>query len=724
MLLCMADVSGLVPGPWSDRELPPEERAQALRKAMTLEEKLLLFHGPPAGGQCRDRPECAYVGNVAPVPRLGIPPINMQDGPQGFRNKINEATSTAWPSGMAMAATWDEAAVFSWGANMGREFHAKGANVQLGPGVCLARVPLNGRNFEYLSGEDPYLGYRLAQPAVRGIQSQKVVANAKHWVLNNQETNRQGVSAEADERTRFEMYYPPFEGAIEAGVGSYMCGYNKINGEWSCENPTTLSDLKRTLGFKGYVMSDWGATHSTSLGQGLDMEMPHEDFMNASAINAQLGAGILNMSAVDDAVDRILWSMFSVGVMDEPKETWDWKNLGINVTTPASMAAARHLSALSTVLLKNEGGALPLEESGTIALFGFVDEGAIFGGDGSGRVVPSKAVSPAEGVREAVGNRAKVLVDAGTDIPKAAVLAKTADRAVVFVGTLSTEGHDRESLSLDVGCESKNLASQCSGNAHEQNKLIEAIAEANPRTIVVASVPGAVLMPWADKVAGILTNFMPGQEAGNAIADVLFGKVNPSAKLPITMPNVANELNFSQAQWPGVPSRTMPEKVFYFEKLLVGYRYYDAHDIKFTTGFPFGHGLSYTSFSYSDLAMQGQVLSFSVKNDGPVAGAEVAQLYLGFPNDAGEPLKQLKGFNKTRILGPGEIAPVSMFLRARDMSYWSSQTHRWVMSVGTYQVFVGSSSRDIRLHGSFQVGPSGEIAHFLNAEARETTLVV
>merc|ERR1719454_2725400 len=282
---------------------------------MTLDEKLLMLHGPPTGPCCQcQNASCAYVGNVAPVPRLGIPPITMNDGPQGFRDNNNPETTTAWPSGLTMAASWDMHALYEWGAGMGKEFYGKGSNVQLGPGVCVARVPRNGRNFEYLSGEDPFLGYTLVQPVIRGIQSQKVVANAKHYILNNQETNRQGVSAEAEERTRFEMYYPPFEGAIEADVGSFMCGYNKINGDWSCENPVTLKhDLKEVMGFNGYVMSDWGATHSTSLMRGLDMEMPSANYMNPELIKPAMDAGIITEDAIDEAVTRILRPMFSVG---------------------------------------------------------------------------------------------------------------------------------------------------------------------------------------------------------------------------------------------------------------------------------------------------------------------------------------------------------------------------------------------------------------------------
>jgi beta-glucosidase len=574
--------------------------------------------------------------------------------------------------------------------------------VQLGPGLCLARIPQNGRNFEYLSGEDPFLGYTLVKPAVQGIQSQKVVANAKHWILNDQETNRMAVSAEADERTRFEMYYPPFEGAIEADVGSFMCSYNKINGDWSCENPVTLKhDLKEKLGFKGYVMSDWGATHSTSLMRGLDMEMPQANFMNAELIKPAMEAGTITESAIDDAVMRILRPMFAVGVMDEPASAWDWKKLQSNVTSAASVASARHLSAISTVLLKNDDGVLPIPQNKRIAVIGFGGDNTVVGGGGSGSVVPSAVTTPLAGILAAAGPDAEIVYDDGATA-SALVAAEKADYAIVFAATLSSEGSDRKSLSLDDGCDG------CQGNAHGQNLLISMVARANSKTIVVLSVPGAVVMPWSNDVPAILTNFMPGQEAGNAIADIVFGNVNPSGKLPLTFPNTENDMQIAQGQWPGLPDANSPTYAYYTEKLLVGYRFYDEHNISFSHGFPFGHGLSYTAFEYSELHIERVPYSqpsshrvfFNVKNSGKVPGSEVAQLYLGFPSSAGEPPRQLKGFYKTKILKPGETEKVRLSLRPRDLSIWNSTTHSWSMVPGRFTVSVGSSSRDLRLHAT------------------------
>ena len=694
---------GLIPGPWSSTSLPPKQRAAALAAAMTLDEQLSLLHGPASGPsvQCADSAACAYVGNVNPIARLGVPPITMNDGPQGFRATSQmKGTSTAWPSGLTMAASWDVEMMHEWGVGMGKEFYAKGSNVQLGPGLCLARIPRNGRNFEYLSGEDPYLGYRLSQPAIAGIQSQKVVANAKHWVLNNQETNRGSVDELASERVRFEMYYPPFKGAIKAGVGSFMCSYNKINGNWSCENPTTLAhDLKEKLGFEGYVMSDWGATHSTSINAGLDVEMPAAAHMNGSTVAALVKSGKVSKAKVVDSVVRILTPMFAVGVMDEPVSAWDWKKLKNNATSEASVASARKLSAASTVLLKNVGGVLPLPSGGRIAVLGYAaHDNTVVHAGGSGSVEPSYVAAPLDGIKAAAGPHATILYDSGIpNATTAAALAATADVAIVFVQTLSGEGADREGLTLDVGC--------AGAGCDHQNALVEAVAAANKKTIVVMTVPGAVLTPWREKVAGLLTNFMPGQQAGNAIADVLFGKVNPSARLPLTFPSYENETALSPHQWPGWPDPKHPTYANYSEGLLVGYRFYDAHQV--APAFPFGHGLSYTEFAYSELVVDAasHTVSFTLTNTGKLAGAEVAQLYLAFPKAAGEPPKVLRRFLKTATLKPGAHAKISFdpLVAKEDMSIWSESKHDWEVVKGKYGVMVGASSADIRLRGSMEV---------------------
>eukprot|EP00927_Polykrikos_kofoidii_P055469 TRINITY_DN49719_c0_g1_i1.p1 TRINITY_DN49719_c0_g1~~TRINITY_DN49719_c0_g1_i1.p1 ORF type:complete len:762 (+),score=86.87 TRINITY_DN49719_c0_g1_i1:206-2287(+) len=678
-----------------------------------------MLHGPTS---CVDFTTCfnktnAYVGVIPGNKRLGIPPLNMNDGPQGFRDLHIPGSSTAYPSVLTMAASWDRQLVRDWGAALGREFYDKGANVLLGPGVEVIRVPQNGRNFEYLSGEDPVLGDGLVEYAIRGIQSQKVMACAKHWFLNHQETNRghtayfyngtdtKGESSETDERTLFELYLPPFQSAIRAGVASIMCSYNRVGGAWSCDNKDTLMGLLKTrLGFPGFVVSDWGATHATSIMRGLDMEMPGAFWMNSAKIKKGLESGSIATTAVDDSVYRILRSMFDAGVMDEPRSAWNARKVSRNVSSARAMELARQFSAGSTVLLKNSIGLLPLPSTNvSVALIGFADVNAVLAASGSGSVVPSSIVSPLEGVRTSLGEGTRVNFVNGTNIDAAQALAHQSDIALVFVGTISSEGRDRSSLSLDVGCElaqgvdtgsAVGPSKQCLGNAHHQNELVRRVAEANPKTVVVASVPGAVVMPWVAEVSAILTNFMPGQAAGNAIADVLFGRVNPSGKLPITFPNKDNETQLTPEQFPGVAGRTR-----YTEKLDIGYRYYDRHDITFTTGFPFGHGLSYTTFAYENLIIDGMRVSFTVTNSGSVAGAEVAQLYLGFPPSAGEPPSVLKAFEKTRILAAGEAFVITFHLAPKDLSLWDVQRHDWAGVSGRFEVMVGSSSRDIRLRG-------------------------
>jgi len=349
------------------------------------------------------------------------------------------------------------------------------------------------------------------------------------------------------------------------------------------------------------------------------------------------------------------------------------------------------------VLLKNDAGTLPLPQDSNIAVIGLADDQAITHGGGSGQVVPSYVASPLESIKAAAGKKATVRFHDGKDVSAAASVAKGADFVVIFVGTVCHEGSDRISLSLDDGSPVVR---------NNQNALITEVAKANSKTIVVASVPGAILMPWSPHVSAILTNFMPGQQVGNAVADVLFGAVNPSGKLPLTFPNIENETAMTPAQWPGIKGNLA--YAFYTEKLLVGYRYYEAHNVQFTTGFPFGHGLSYTTFKYADLGIKSdsedshiKQVSFSVENTGKVPGAEVAQLYLRFPSSAGEPFFQLKGFHKTRILHAGEKERIVLKLSPRDMSIWDSKVHTWSTVPGTFQLGIGSSSRDFRLTSSF-----------------------
>lgn len=519
---------------------------------------------------------------------------------------------------------------------MGDEFYRKGANIQLGPGMCIARNPRNGRNFEYAAGEDPFLGYTMVGPIVAGIQSQGVIANAKHFVNNNQETNRSSFTANVDERTQFEMYYPPFEGAVDAGVGSIMCSYNKecIDcptskiGKWSCENPDSLQrDLKGRIGFKGWIMSDWGGTHSASINSGLDQEMPGPGHMSTSNLMRMVQSGEVPMSKVNDSAIRIMWPFFKVGLFDKANNNTN----NTNVTTQEHTILARKLSAEATVLLKNNG-ILPLQKSiKKIAVIGGQASSPIVHGGGSGWVGPSYVATPLNSMR----NRFKIPYadkdcnsdgycihyNNGSDTKAAGTLAAQSDAAIIFVGISSSEGFDRPNLGLG-----------------DQDKLIQEVAKAaGKKTVVVAVTTGAFLTPWRDDVAAVLTPFMPGQEYGNAITDVLFGVVNPGGKLPITFPTKENEMEMTSHQYPGVNDISV-----YSEKLEVGYRWYDAH--KVNPAFPFGHGLSYTKFDFSGLKISGRTVTCNVKNSGKMDGNEAVQLYLEFPSSAGEPPKQSRAF--------------------------------------------------------------------------------
>jgi len=730
-----------------DITVDPRERAKMICGNMTLDEKVTLLHGSGWGAD-------VYVGKVPAIDRLKIPAMNLNDGPQGFRcnglGKCPGGTSTCFPSGITMAATWDIEAMKDWGVAMGKEFYGKGANVQLGPGLCLARVPKNGRNFEYISGEDPYLGYKLVQPVVKGIQSQKVVANAKHYVLNNQETQRGSVSVVVDERTLFEMYLPPFKGAIDAGVGSFMCSYNKINGVYSCEQNSTLhTDLKERLGFEGWVMSDWRATHSTSIKQGLDQEMPEGNYFGDSLKN-MVKSGAVSQAILDDSVIRVLFPMIQLGIFDDSNHN----DINTNVSTAESMAVARSLAERSAILLKNDHHLLPINKTHLrkIAIIGGDAKNPTVHGEGSGKVNPSYLPTPYNSITSRftptknncsdghfevgidyfgdnvgsdsgsgpadcctkcaalkdcnyfsfkkpngmcyfkVSNAGRQVnpdivsggcyaspvtvyysADAGGD---AADQAASSDLAIVFVSTSSGEGSDRQSLSYGSG-----------------DDMIKKIAGVQNNTVVIAVAPGAVLMPWVDKVASIIFSLMPGQMFADGLASLLLGDVSPSGKLPITLPNIENEQKFTPSQYPGVNG-----EVKYSEGLFVGYRWYDQNDVK--PRFPFGHGLSYTSFSYTKLYANSSKVSCLIKNTGNFKAAEVVQFYLGFPLEAKEPPKVLRGFQKIE-LDLGETQQVVFPVTQNDTSIWDVTSHSWKVVKGTFKVFIGSSSRDIRLNGTF-----------------------
>jgi beta-glucosidase len=639
-----------------------QEQARRLRSQLSLDEKISLLHGTKG----------PYIGNVAALPQRGVPAIKMNDGPQGFRGP--DGTSTAWPCTLSMAATWDEDLVDQWGVAMAEEFRDKGANVWLGPGVNVARVPTNGRNFEYLSGEDPMLGSKLVAALIRGAQKQPngIIACVKHFVHNNQETERSQVNAVVDDRTHWELYMPPFEAAVAAGVLSVMCSYNRVNGDYACEQATTLNaDLKQTLGFRGFVVSDWGATHSTvkAATAGLDMEMPGDKFFGDELKEAVL-SGHVPMDVMNDMVDRVLYALIASGAIDQSSTG----SIDANVTSVHHNHLAREFAAAGIVLLKNENNILPLgRDNCNIVVIG----DTLSSGGGSGHVDGPYVISGFQGIQDKCqqgsnDSRVKYL---SMDNPDMQVVQE-ADVVVIFTSTTSSEGKDRENLSFPT----------------TELKVIDAVVSVASNMVVVGTAPGAVLFPFAENISGLLLTFMPGQEAGNAIADILFGDTNPSGKLPLTIPNVENEVEFTTEQYPGINHTAL-----YTEKLLVGYRWYNANNVQ--PKFPFGYGLSYTQFSYSSIEVTGRSIHFNLTNIGMREGSEVAQLYLSFPATTGNPPKCLKQFQKV-FLKAGDSTAVWFQLSSRDFSVWNSQLHDWEEVGGIFGISVGSSSTDLPLRAN------------------------
>ncbi|MEV0417281.1 beta-glucosidase family protein [Streptosporangium canum] len=665
-----ATAAGDDPGhPWLDPARPVAERVDRLLGAMTQDEKLNMIRGHGLALIPR--------GRVAPVPRLGIPELRMHDGPHGVSDVRGV---TAFPAPVTLAATWDTALARRFGAALGAEARGKGVNVYLAPAVDILRVPQSGRAWESF-GEDPYLASAMAGEEVAGIRGQNVIATVKHYIGNNQETDRMRVDAVIDERTLREIYYPPFEAAVDAGAGAVMCAYNKVNGPFACENPQTLTaGLKDSMGFEGWVMSDWLATRSGQKAAlaGLDQAMP-DDPLFAANLKAGIALGTFPAARLDDMVRRVLTPMFADGLFETGYGAPDR-----DVRTPEHTALARDIAVSGTVLLKNRDGILPLT-GGRIAVIGTAAHDNVeITSAGSGRVLPPYVVTPYQGLNARAGGTATYSPgDAEGALPwdvdkrlrEAADAAQRADVAVVVVGLSSQEGEDRPDLGLPGNMET----------------LIETVAAANPRTVVVLTAPAQVLMPWADRVKGVVSAFVGGQELGNALASVLYGDADPGGRLPMTFAARAADYPASTAeQFPGVGHRQV-----YSERLLVGYRHFDATAL--TPLFPFGHGLSYTSFSYDSLSISGATVRARVTNTGSRAGVAVPQLYLGFPAEAGEPPRQLRGFARLR-LAPGESATVAFRLPERAFQVWTPQG--WSTVRGDHTVEVGASSRDLPLSGT------------------------
>ena len=698
--------------PWMNPKLSSDERAAMVVKEMTLDEKINLLHGTGMKGLGPVSPlsvgSNGGAGYVVAIPRLGIPAIQMSDAAYGVRmSGENGRYSTALPSNLGSAASWDLEAAYQYGALIGRELRAQGYNMTLGGGINLTREPRNGRTFEYL-GEDPVLAGRLVGQVMTGEQAQHVLGDIKHYALNDQESGRNSVNVNISERAMRESDLLAFEiGVRDADPSAVMCSYNRLNGDYACENKYLLMDLlKKEWKFKGFVVSDWAATHSVEKASaaGLDHEEPAEIFYGAPMKKA-VESGKVPMSELDEHVRRILRSMFAAGVIDDPPV----KSV---VDVMGGMEIAQKIEEQSIVLLKNEGGQLPLDASKikSIAVIGpHADVGMISGG-GSAQVDPPGGnvilppgqgnttwqmhvwfpTSPLKSIRTKAPG-VKVQFDPGSNLTAAADLAKSSDVAIVFAYQWESEGMDLPNLSLP----------------DDQDKLIARVAAANPHTIVVLETGTAVTMPWVGQVSGVLEAWYGGSRGAEAVANVLFGDVNPSGKLPMTFPRSEADLPHREVVKPPAASESddwrkiaagLPAfQVHYDEGLKVGYKWYDAE--KKPVLFPFGYGLSYTSYAYSNLKVTPGSpvrVAFTVANTGQRAGAEIAEIYAALPPSAGEPPKRLVGWSKLR-LAPGEKRNVEVEIDPLFLSIFNVDKKGWERPAGDYGFMVGGSSQDLPL---------------------------
>jgi beta-glucosidase len=700
--------------PWMDKTLTPDQRADLVLQRMTLDEKIQLVHGTGWGVLRQGDPvpprSNLGAGYVPGIDRLGIPDINLADSAVGVRlGALQSRYATLLPSCLGLAATWSPQSAFLYGSVIGRELRDQGFNMSIGGGVDLAREPRNGRGFEY-GGEDPILAGSIVGNVAKGVQSQQVMGDIKHYAVNDQETGREILNVVLDKRSLRESDLLAFQIAIGIGQpAGVMCAYNKVNSDYSCENDYLLNRvLKKDFGFRGWVLSDWEGTHSTVKAalNGLDMEMPGDVYFGA-ALKKAVESGEVPATRLDDMVHRILRSMFAVGVIDNPP-------MPRRVVDPfRGFEESRKIAEESIVLLKNADGLLPLSTARikSIAVIGSHADVGILSGGGSaqvdapgGNAIDPKAGSsawqvpvyfpsaPLKYIREKVFN-AKVEYKDGTDPVAAADLARSSEVAVVFVNQYMSEGRDAEKLSLP----------------DNQDALVSAVAAANPRTIVVLETGNPVSMPWLQNVKGVLAAWYPGIAGAQAISDILFGDVNPSGKLPITFPKAETDL--PNPKIPGMDLQMQassahqplpPFNVNYPEGVKVGYKWFDAE--RKQPLFPFGFGLSYTTHSYSSLKVdekQRQV-TFSVKNSGTREGAEVAQVYVQLPPSSGEPFKRLVAWEKIS-LAPGETKTVTLPLPSLYLSIFNEEKDDWTLLPGEYKVLVGGSSRETPLVGSFNI---------------------
>ena len=690
----------------------PDDRARQMLSKMTLDEKLTLLEGVspffiPAKNAPTVLPRGA--GYTRGIPRLGIPALGESDASLGVANmggvmRLHDV-ATALPSGLALAATWNADLAEQSGAAIAAEARAKGFNVLLAGGVNLTREPRNGRNFEYL-GEDPLLAGTLAGHSIRGIQSQHVISTIKHFALNAQEVGRGILSADMPEPALRESDLLAFQIGIEIGKpGSVMCAYNKVNSIYACENSFLLNDvLRRNWGFKGWVMSDWGAVHGPSIHAGLDQEsgtMPNGPHHFGTELRDAITAGKVSIADVDRSVLRMLRTMYAVGVTEPAIST-------MPIDFDAHGKIAQNAAEQGIVLLKNDGGLLPIAKTARNILIvgGHADAGVLAGGGSSqvnpvggasfaeaipGGAIYSKkfymGVAPVKALRDSLP-QAQITFDDGSDPARAAIIARKSDLVVIVAEQFTAEGFDVETLDLPNG----------------QDELIEAVAATNSKTVVVLETGGPVLMPWLDRVGAVVAAWYPGQRGGQAIARILSGEVNPSGRLPITFP-----CSIEQTPNPILPGlATVPRKdgtlphnmsegqptfhVTYPEGADVGYRWYEKTKAK--PLFAFGHGLSYTSFKYDALAVKGGstlTATFRLTNTGKRAGIETAQVYARLNG-----VRRLVGWKRIE-LAAGQSRQVQVIAEPRLLATFDAANPGWQIAGGAVQVEVSAASDEPRL---------------------------
>lgn len=685
-----------------------EAKITKLISKMRIEEKVSMIHANSSftsGG----------------IPRLGIPELIMSDGPNGVRlehgrgwNAIKNVddAGTYLPTENTLAATWNTNLAYNYGLVLGSEAKYRGKDVILGPAINIIRSPLNGRNFEYMS-EDPYLISKMVVGYVNGLQDQGISACVKHYAANNEEVDRGKVNVLMSERALREIYLPGFEAAIRQGRANTIMGsYNKFRGQYATENDYLINKiLKEEWGFKGLLMSDWGAVHNTmeALQNGTDLEMGSDigspklsfnHFYLADTVVGLVKSGKVPVSLVDDKVRRILRVMFSTNMIDGKRKPGAYN-------TPEHQQAALKVAEEGIVLLKNEGKLLPLQKENlkTLAVIGENADRPNAMGGGSSQVKAKYEITPLQGLKNLLGANVRINYAQGYKIERgqgadsqmirqAVDAVSHSDAAIVFCGW--THGYDYNKWG-DNAYDAEGVDKPDMKMPFGQDELIKAVLKANPKTIIVLMGGGPIdISPWVDQCRGMIEGWYPGMEGGNALAKIIFGEVNPSGKLPMTFPKkLGDSPAHKLGEFPGVNGT-----VHYNEGIFVGYRYFDTYKVE--PQFPFGYGLSYTTFKYTGMVIQKDAnqhatVKLIVTNTGKTAGAEVVELYVKEQHPAVErPDKELKAFQKV-FLQPGESKQVSLSLDKRSFSYYDDKTNAWVADAGSYDLLVGSSSRDIRL---------------------------